>query len=66
MCLVSVGVVLSQPRTQLSGIEPAMGCDSGPPLNINWMGRPTSYRAALFTGKYRMDVGQNRRWWWNN
>ena len=36
---VSVGVVLSQRRTQLSSIEPAMGGDSGPPLNINWVGR---------------------------
>ena len=32
---VSVGVVLSQRRTQLTGIEAAMGCDSGPPLNRN-------------------------------
>ena len=37
MRLVSVGVVLSQRRTQLTGIEPAMGCDSGPPLNRNWV-----------------------------
>ena len=36
---VSVGVVLSHRRTQLSGIEPAMGCDSGPTLNKNWVGR---------------------------
>ena len=42
MCSVSVGVVLSQRRTQLTGIEPAMGCDSGPPLNRNWVGRYTS------------------------
>ena len=40
MRLVSVGVVLSQRRTQLTGIEPAMGCDSGPPLNRNRVGRP--------------------------
>ena len=33
---VSVGVVLSWRRTQ------CMGCDSGPPLNKNWVGRPTS------------------------
>ena len=39
-CLRSV--VLSQLRTQLTGIEPAMGCDSGPLLNRNWVGRPTS------------------------
>ena len=38
---VSVGVVVSQRRTQLTGIEPAMGCDSGPPLSRNWLGRPT-------------------------
>ena len=46
---VSVGVVLIQRRTQLTGIEPAMGCDSGPPLNRKWVGRPTScvsYRHA--------------------
>ena len=36
---VSVGVVLSQRLTQLTGIEPAMGCDSGPPLHRNWVGR---------------------------
>ena len=39
---VSVGVVLSQRRTQLTGIESAMGCDSGSPLNRNWVDRPTS------------------------
>ena len=39
---VSVGVVLSQRRTQLTGIEAAMGCDSGPTMNGNWVGRPTS------------------------
>ena len=42
MRLVSVGVVLSQRRTQLTSIEPAMGCDSGPPLNRNRVGGPTS------------------------
>ena len=26
----TIGVVLSQRRTRLTGIEPAMGCDSGP------------------------------------
>ena len=52
---VSVGVVFSQRRTQLT-TEPAMGCDSGPPLNRNWVGRPSTYivcvvetRAARFT-----------------
>ena len=30
-------VLLSKRRTQLTGIEPAMGCDSGPP---NWVGGP--------------------------
>ena len=40
---VSVGVVLRQRGTQLTGIEPAMGCDYGPPLNRNWVGRPTSF-----------------------
>ena len=56
---VSVGVVLSQRRTQLTGVEAAMGCDSGPPLNRYWVGKPTS-RAARFTCKNRMDVGQDR------
>ena len=37
MSSVSVGVVLRQRGTQLTGIEPAMGCDSGPPLNRNWV-----------------------------
>ena len=48
MCLVSVRVVLSQRRTQLTGIEPAMGCDSRPPLNRNWVGigRPPSCVSA--------------------
>ena len=39
---VSVDVMLSQRRTKLTGIEPAMGCDSGQKLNRNWVGRPTS------------------------
>ena len=38
----SVGVVLSQRRTQVTGIEPAIGCDAGPALNRNLVGRPTS------------------------
>ena len=33
---VSAGVVLSQRRTQLTGIELAMGCDSDP--EIGWVG----------------------------
>ena len=39
---VSVEVVLSQRRAQLTVIESAMGCDSGPPLNRFFWGRPTS------------------------
>ena len=36
---VSVGVVLSQRRTQLTGIEPAMDCDSGPQFSRDWVRR---------------------------
>ena len=40
-------------------IEPTMGCDAGPTLNQNWVGRPTScvrgtlwrHAAERFTGK---------------
>ena len=38
----SDGLVLGQRRRQLTGIEPAMGCDAGPTLNRNLVGRPTS------------------------
>ena len=38
----SDGLVLGQRRRQLTGIEPAMGCDAGPSLNWNLVGRPTS------------------------
>ena len=38
----SAEVVLSQRRRQFVGIEPAMGCDAGPTLNRNRVGRPTS------------------------
>ena len=38
----SDGFVLSQRRRRLTGIEPAMGCDAGPALNRNLVGRPTS------------------------
>ena len=66
----SVEVVLSQRCTQLTGIKPAMGCDSGLPLNRDWVGIRLHrvYRSdtrTRFTGKYRMEAGQNRRWWWN-
>ena len=54
---VSVGVVLSQRRTQLTGIEPAMGCDSGPQLNGNWVGRPTYYYYV-----YRRDTLSTIHW----
>ena len=33
--------MLGQRRIQLTGIEPAMGCDAGPTLNRYWVGRPT-------------------------
>ena len=37
---------------RLTDIESAMGCDAGPTLNRNWVGRPISYtiveiRAAI-------------------
>ena len=35
-------LVLGQCRIQLTGIEPAMGCNTGPMLNRNLVGRPTS------------------------
>ena len=38
----SDGLVLAQRRRQLTGIEPEMGCDAGPTLNRNLVGRPTS------------------------
>ena len=34
-------LVLGQRRRQLTGIEPAMGCNAGPTLNRNLVGRPT-------------------------
>ena len=38
----SDGLVLGQRRKRLTGIDPAMGCDAGPTLNRNLMGRTTS------------------------
>ena len=38
----SVELVWGQHRRRFTDIEPAMGCDAGPTLNRNWMGRPTS------------------------
>ena len=38
----SDGLVLDWCRRRLTGIEPAMGCDAGPTLNRNLVGRPTS------------------------
>ena len=35
-------LVLGQRRRRLTGIEPAMGCNAGPTLNRNLVGRPTS------------------------
>ena len=42
----SDGLVLGQRRRRLTGIEPAMGCDAGPTLNRNLVGRPTSVRVS--------------------
>ena len=38
----SDGLVLSQSRRRLTGIEPAMRCDTGPTLIRTLMGRSTS------------------------
>ena len=38
----SDGLVLGQHRRRLTGIEPAMGCDAGPTLTWNLVGRLTS------------------------
>ena len=35
-------LVLGQRRRRLTGIEPAMGCNAGPTLSRNLVGRPTS------------------------
>ena len=35
-------LVLDQHRRRLTDIEPAMGCNAGPTLNGNLVGRPTS------------------------
>ena len=35
-------LVLGQRRRRLTGIEPAMGCNAGPTLKRNLVGRPTS------------------------
>ena len=35
-------LVLGQRRRRLNVIEPAMGCNAGPTLNQNLVGRPTS------------------------
>ena len=54
-CVRSVlEVVLGQCRTQMTGIEPAMGYDSGPALNRNWVGRPTYV--------YRRDTRSTIHW----
>ena len=37
-----IELVLGQRRRQLTSIELAMGCDDGPTLTRNWVGRPTS------------------------
>ena len=35
-------LILGQRRRRLTGIEPAMSCDAGQPLNQNLVGGPTS------------------------
>ena len=35
-------LVLGRRRRRLTGIEPAIGCNVGPTLNRNLVGRPTS------------------------
>ena len=58
-------LVLGQRRRQLTGIEPAMGCNAGPTLNRNLVGRPTCNPLyQVHRDKYWMNVGQHRRWWW--
>ena len=37
----SVGVAFGQRCRRLTDTEPAMGCNAGPTLNRNWVGRPT-------------------------
>ena len=39
-------LVLGQHRRRLTSIEPALGCNAGPTLNCNLVGRPTSYVRA--------------------
>ena len=40
-------------RRRLTGIEPAIGCDTGPTLNRNLLGRPTSRICTRYiVGKY--------------
>ena len=48
----SVGLVLGQRRGRLTVIDPAMGCDAGPTLNRNLVGRPISYTIVETRGKY--------------
>ena len=51
----SDGLVLGQRRRQLTGIEPAMGCDAGPTLNRNLVGgRTSSVRATSLGSIERM------------
>ena len=44
----SVKLMLGQHRRQLTVIERAMGCNAGPTLNRNWVGRPTSCVRVCF------------------
>ena len=47
----SDGLVLGQRRRRLTVIEPAMGCDAGPTLNRNLVGRPTFSVPRYIVGK---------------
>ena len=47
--------MLGQRRIRLNGIEPAIGCDTGPTLNRYWVGRPlcvpgTCIQVRVYTG----------------
>ena len=37
------GLLMGQRGSRLTAINPTMGCDAGPTLNRNLVGRPTSF-----------------------
>ena len=45
-------LVLGQRCRGLTSIKPAMGCDAGPALNRDLVGRPTSSVRGTSVGKY--------------